>query len=422
MKISNKEKIMLGILGVMLIGIGYYNYVYKDHTFKVQEKEEEYFQIEERYNKAIETINSIESKKSDIKILKNTIDNMSVVFYPIISEEHLILELDNLLKNNSLEASIEFENIKSEDIENEQYENVALSESSLQNIADEYIEIESNIKTSEKEEKIESDNLNNDQNLTSEEISVNNELSEKSENISKDKVHQLRCNISFTGTYENLMNFFKEINDNNKMGVNSINIGEESLEEIKGSMVIEIYAIPKINDEINEYLQWDFNKEYGKYVPFGPETSSSNIDVEINSDDFIISVKSINSVLPTITIGKADDKLKSTYIYADNNSVEDVEIELTKENNKYYYKYKTNKESYPVEYEVNKVEFTHLSKNINISVLSENRVNQEDKSGMKLKVINNTDKLVNVNISDDDSNNKRVVVEGDSSKVSVNQK
>ncbi|CAI3579562.1 MAG: pilus assembly protein PilO [Paraclostridium bifermentans] len=422
MKISNKEKIMLGILGVMLIGIGYYNYVYKDHTFKVQEKEEEYFQIEERYNKAIETINSIESKKSDIKILKNKIDNMSVVFYPIISEEHLILELDNLLKNNSLEASIEFENIKSEDIENEQYENVALSESSLQNIADEYIEIESNIKTSEKKEKVESDNLNNDQNLSSEEISVNNELSEKSENISKDKVHQLRCNISFTGTYENLMNFFKEINDNNKMGVNSINIGEESLEEIKGSMVIEIYAIPKINDEINEYLQWDFNKEYGKYVPFGPETSSSNIDVEINSDDFIISVKSINSVLPTITIGKADDKLKSTYIYADNNSVEDVEIELTKENNKYYYKYKTNKESYPVEYEVNKVEFTPLSKNINISVLSENRVNQEDKSGMKLKVINNTDKLVNVNISDDDSNNKRVVVEGDSSKVSVNQK
>ena len=409
MRISNKEKIMLGILGVMLIGIGYYNYVYKEHAFKVQEKEEEYFQIEERYNKAIETINSIESKKSDIKILKNKIDNMSVVFYPIISEEHLILELDNLLKNNSLEASIEFENIKSEDIENEQYENVALSESSLQNIADEYIEIESNIKTSEKEEKIESDNLNNDQNLTSEEISVNNESSEKSENISKDKVHQLRCNISFTGTYENLMNFLKEINDNNKMVVNSINVGEESLEEIKGSMLIEIYAIPKINDEINEYLQWDFNKEYGKYVPFGSETSSSNIYTEINSDDFIISVRSINSVLPTITLGKADDKLKNTYIYADNNSVEDVEIELTKENNKYYYKYKTNKESYPVEYEGNKVEFNPVSKNINISVLSENRVNQEDKSGMKLKVINNTDKLVNVNISDDDSSNKRAV-------------
>ena len=335
MKISNKEKIMLGILGVMLIGIGYYNYVYKELAFKVQGKEEEYIQIEERYNKAIETINSIESKKSDIKILKNKIDNISVAFYPIISEEHLILELDNLIKNNSLEASIEFENIKSEDIENEQYENVSLPESSLQNIADEYIEIESNIKASEKEEKVESDSLSNDKNLSSEEISVNNELNEKSENISKDKVHQLRCNINFTGTYENLLNFLKEINDNNKMVVNSINIGEESLEEIKGSMVIEIYAIPKINDEINEYLQWDFNKEYGKYVPFGSETSSSNIDTEINLDDFVISVKSINSVLPTITIGKADDKLKSTYIYADNNSVEEVEIELTKENNKY---------------------------------------------------------------------------------------
>ena len=420
MKISNREKIMLGILGVILIAIGYYNFVYKDVVLKVQGKEEEYLQIEERYNKAIETINLRESKKSDVKILKNKIDNMSVNFYPIISEEHLILELDNLLKNNNLEASIEFENIKSEDIEIEQNENVDLSESSLQNIADEYMEIESNTETSEREEKADLDNLNNDENSINEESSVNNE---SNENISKDKVHQLRCKISFSGTYENLMNFLKEINENsNKMIVNSINLGEESIEEIRGNMEIEIYAIPKINDEVNEYLKWDFSNEYGKYVPFGSETSSSSINNEISTDDFIISVRSINSVLPTITVGKSDDKSKSTYIYADSNSVEDIEMELTKEDNKYYYKYKTSKESYPLEYDRNKVEFNPVSKNINISVFSESRVNQNDKSGMKLKVINNTDKLVNVNISDDDKNNKRVIVEGDSSNLSVNQK
>lgn len=420
MKISNKEKIMLGILAVMLIGISYYNFVYKDMALKVKDKEEEYLQIEERYNKAIETINSIGSKKSDIKILKNKIDNMSVNFYPIISEEHLILELDNLLKNNNLEASIQFESIKSEDIESEQNENTDLSESSLQNIADEYMEMESNGEKSEKEEKADSDNLSNDGNSNSKENSVNDQ---SSENISKDKVHQLRCNISFSGTYENLMNFLKEINENNnKMVVNSMNIAEESIEEIKGSMEIEIYAIPKINDEINEYLQWDFNNEYGKYVPFGSETSNYNIDNEVSLDDFVISVKSVNSVLPTITVGKSDDKTKSTYIYADSNSVEDVEIELTKEDGKYYYKYKTSKENYPVDYEGNKLEFNPTSKSINISVFSESRVNNDDKSGMKLKIINNTDKLVNVNISDDDENNKRVFVEGDSSKISVNQK
>ena len=54
--------------------------------------------------------------------------------------------------------------------------------------------------------------------------------------------------------------------------------------------------------------------------------------------------------------------------------------------------------------------------------MSEGRLNSDDKSGIKLKITNNTDSLVNVNVGDDDSSNPRVTVDGDSKKISVNQK
>ena len=38
MKISNKEKIMLCILGIIIIGFGYYQFVYLFQATKIEEK------------------------------------------------------------------------------------------------------------------------------------------------------------------------------------------------------------------------------------------------------------------------------------------------------------------------------------------------------------------------------------------------
>ncbi|ETJ19377.1 Type IV pilus assembly protein PilO, partial [human gut metagenome] len=89
----------------------------------------------------------------------------------------------------------------------------------------------------------------------------------------------------------------------------------------------------------------------------------------------------------------------------------------------YYYKYKTSKGSYPKDYSGNGAQFAPISDGkISIDIMSEGRLNSDDKSGIKLKITNNTDSLVNVNVSDDDKNNQRVTVDGNSSKISVNQK
>ena len=97
---------------------------------------------------------------------------------------------------------------------------------------------------------------------------------------------------------------------------------------------------------------------------------STNANKGITSD-FIASVKSITSDLPTIMIGKANDDLRTTYVYADSNSEENVEMILTQDGDKYYYKYKTSKGTFPANYNGLGAEFVPTSKNIVLNVLSE---------------------------------------------------
>ena len=106
MRISNKEKIMLYILGIIIIGFIYYQFVYSYQMNIIQDKMKNQNEIEQKYTEAENTINSIESKKSDLKILKAKISDESLSFYPTISEEHIILELDTLLKDSGLNGGI----------------------------------------------------------------------------------------------------------------------------------------------------------------------------------------------------------------------------------------------------------------------------------------------------------------------------
>ena len=96
MKISNKEKIMLSILGIVLIALVYYQFIFSAQMSAIEEKTKTNDAIVEKYNSSMNTINSIESRKSDVKILNAKISDEALPFYPTISEEHIILELDKL--------------------------------------------------------------------------------------------------------------------------------------------------------------------------------------------------------------------------------------------------------------------------------------------------------------------------------------
>ena len=418
MRISNKEKIMLYILGIIIIGFIYYQFVYSYQMNIIQDKMKKQNEIEQKYTEAENTIKAIESKKSDLKILKAKISDESLSFYPTISEEHIILELDALLKDSGLNGGIKFNPIISDGVEKaKDKDNKTLQKSSIQGIVDQYNNVVDGKK--ENNSKSEKSNLNN--NVSS--SNSNNDTSGDSKDKKKNTVQYVKCEVSFEGSYDELSKMLNTIGKNEKkMVVNSIKIDEDTLNSVKGTINIEIYSIPKIDDELESYLDWKLNNTYGKTVPFSTGSANGNVQANKDTGDFIASVKSSTSDLPTVMLGKADDSLRTTYIYGDSNSQENVEMILTQDGDKYYYKYKTSKGTFPANYDGIGEEFVPASQNIDLKIQSENRVTSNDKSELKLKIVNKTDKLLNVDISGDDSADPRVTIEGDGSNISVNQK
>lgn len=421
MKISNREKLMLSILGIIVLGMGYYNFVYKSLSQKVMTMENKKNEAETDYNTAVTTIQNIDSKKSDLKILKSEILECSSGFYPTISEEHIILELNQLLTESGLSGGIKFEPIVSQSVEESEKEIVSIPKSSVQGFVDEYSKLnpDSGIKNSNKASEQDNSNVN-----TSNSSEDSKKDAVTSNNKNSNSIQYLKCSINFKGTYENLNAFLKSIRESKrKIMVNSLTSSQDSTNGISGTVKLEIYSIPKIDGELEEYLKWNTDGSNN-----GTATFSSNLvsDIQENDDekvDFVLSLKPMNSDLPSVIMGKAKDSTRTTYVYADSNKTENVELILTQEGDKYYYKYKTSKGTYPKDFNGNGVEFIpELSTSINVDVFSENRTNSDDEAGVKLKVTNNTDMLVNVNISGDDSTNPRITVDGDGNSISVNQK
>lgn len=428
MKLSNKEKTMLFILSIIIISFVYYQYVYSVQVSQIEQKTKEESELEQKYNNAINTIKVLDDKKSDVKILKTKIDNEAEPFYPTISEEHIILELNALLDQSDLDSSIKFNSIVSDSVESADKKITDLPDSSLQAIVDKY----NNKTTSDTKTATSTDNKTNAKK------SENNSNTNNSKDKKKNTVQYVKFEINFEGSYDGLNKFLSVIEENKKkIVVNSVKISSDTSDPIKGTINLEIYAIPKINSDLEEYLKWDLNNTYGKSMPFGAASGSiqttTNNNENNNNDntqtvqenavtsDFIASVKSVTSDLPKVIIGKAKDDLRTTYVYGDSSSQESAEITLTQDGDKYYYKYKTSKGSFPTNYDGIGEEFIPLSTNIFLNVLSEIRVNNEDNSSLKLKVINKTDKKVDVNIYGDDSSNPRVTIEGDESTVKVNK-
>lgn len=406
MKASEKEKRLLGILLIVLVGFCYYQFGYLKFDERIAELTAEKNTVEAEYNEAIKLVETLPIRKKNIEVVGLKIDDILKVFYPKLSQEHIILELDQLLNDSGLEGNISFSPATIgiiEDANKGESENLI---GSLYETVENYNDL------------FDVEGSSKDNTPIKQEESVQ-------DNTTKDTVEQKKISISFTGTYYELQKFLLNVDERQKrIVVNSISISSKSIDEITGVMELELYAVPKPADKDTEYLLWEIENTYGKSSPFsGAGGSSSTIEDSVNkkdSYDFIISSKASASDLPSIMMGKANDESKLSYVYDDSDKVENVEIVLSKKNDRYYVKYKTKMGSYPSSYNGDGVEFLPTSDdNIVLQIVSEKRIGANDKNGIVVKVVNNTDKAVKTIIKDDDQINPRVKVQGTGNKVDV---
>ncbi len=404
MKVSKREKFLLGVLVLIIICTAYYKLVYERQYAKLQEIKQEESELNKKYNEMLSNINTITKNKSDIKILRDSIGSKSMLLYPKIYQDRIIIELNKLLNNAGIKGSLTFSEVTVSPIE-AYFSEVA--DPKEQPSLEQVVEESSKEKTKEDvEEKLEeTKELGEDQ-------ATKRDEGESTGN----KVEQMKVSVSFNGTYKNVAKFVKLISEYERiLAMPNINITASGNDEVSGTLDLEFYSIPKINPyEDSKYLKWTFDEEYGKENPFleGSQSSMASRTSEGNNYALIMALKGVNSDLPSLTLGKENDLTRESYIYNDENKKVDVEIQVNKEGGKYYIKYKTEKSSYPSDYSKKGIELRNMDEeNINIAIYSSKRIGIDDKVGANIKVINNAnDKKVSLTIIDDDKTSPRVQI------------
>ena len=426
MNISKREKYLIGILLTVLICFVYYQFIYTKQVGKLATKRAEKNQVEQRYNDVMDNISKLDSKEENLKILKLTVLDKSKSLYPTIMQEKIIIELDKLLNDSGLKGNIAFSPVEVASVEKMVSPEIQKAESSLKAIADEY----SGDATKDETSNIESNNENNNTSTEGNEGQVPQDSQEVSPEQNGATSEQLKVAINFSGSYESLKKFISSVqNYERKIVITNITISSKSQEELTGVMNLEFHAVPKLSDEDMEYLIWTLNNVYGKEILFSSGAASgayaSTIEEQNNKkdiNDFVMMLRSSLSELPTVTIGRAKDESRESYIYSDNDKVEEVEMSFDEANGKTYYKYKTAGSYYPKDNSSEGKEFTSKSEDIVLEIMSEKRGESSDNSGIKLKVVNNTSKKVEIIVKDDDTSNPRVSVTSEGNTVNVTKK
>ena len=397
MKINKREKTLLFVLALGVVGFGYYKVVWDYQYNKLKDLKSKELKVKEEYNHDVKMVNSTEPNKEEINIFNSEIQNLTSGFYSNISQPNIILELNNLMNDANVKGTMNFSEIKTMPVMDKQ-------------------DGDSSSKSEDDENPNQIQGIVNDYNNITDKKKNEDNKDKKQEEIYN--LSQMTVSLSVNGTYDNVMKFMKSIEENPKhINILNFNLSAQTDGNVSANMNIQLVAIPKIDASKEEFTTAD--EKYGKENPFsgasavGIGTIENELENSKVKNDFLMTVRPINSDLPTIVLGKSDDKDKKTYLNNDENSVSNIEMYISGDNGKYYYKYKVEGKSYPTKFEGNGEEFKPNGNDINFEIFSEKRVNNDDKSGANIKIVNSSDKEVNLIINKDDEKSPRVNVTTD---------
>lgn len=408
MKISQREKNLLIAVSCVLVAVLYYQFIFVPKQDEIEGLEQELSDVQLRYDQVMENIATLEKRKDKIIKVSAGITEKTNVLYPTLIQEKIILALDELINESNIQATIGFSQVSAQAVEPFTGGTYESPQSSLSGLANDY------------------------HTLTNEGSLVEEDASNAQSNLvtSTSTAELMSISLTFTGAYENVKSFIDAVQEwNYNLIITNLSLTPLNDTEVSGSLTLEFYAIPKLEGQDQDYLTWTLENTYGKEMPFSngaasgaySSTMEQLLAVGVKAYDFMVLVRSSTSDLPAVTIGKALDETRESYLFTDKNEVETVKITLTQQDDKYYYQFETSQGKYPQGEEA-AMEFTPINDSIEFQVMSESRPDVTDAVGVNLNIINNTDLVVNVEVKDDDQTNPRVKVVSEGFTINVTNK
>lgn len=396
MKMTKREKKMLIGLGVLVLCAVYFQFLVTPQLETIRQLDEQLAALTTKVQLVKQEHSPNSSFNKDYKILHTKTAAVTQPFLSEIQQEKLILLLDDLIGQSELKPlTIAFSDIELSEIKDATQEEMKVNP--LKQLVDQYKTPENQANT-QKETKTPSEVLKAEEDLP--------------------MVDKMSSTIAFQGSYGKLLQFMKGLEEQEKrFSIKSIAISKGEDDSFLGTILIDFYGLPKLFPNKDDNMAWEFDNSYGKDNPFDPFSGYSYGNIEQTATeqaiakltyDFFLSVRPISSDLPTIMMGDLSDKTLDSYVYADNQNYEEVVFQLIQEGDQYFYKYKTQTDSYPSDYEGDRIAFDPRGSTVNMRITSFERNSDTDLSGVNLTVLNQTDLKLNIVIEYEDTDKPRV--------------
>lgn len=217
--------------------------------------------------------------------------------------------------------------------------------------------------------------------------------------------YQAAFPIRYTGTYDSVKDFIDYImNFEYRMNIDTISIAYDTENDIAtGTINLNAYAVAGGGREA-ESVDVDVDNGVDNIFIGGadsPSTQTYSYDADngatiVNDNDIKIVLNDANNDAAAGIVVSSGGS--ATNVTSSENSVQTVALHIYEEDGKNYATYAIGDSEYTTEI---------TSNNVKIYVASSERVNSDDKNGVKLNVTNDTNLVVFVKVADDDTSSPR---------------
>lgn len=443
MNLTPRDKKLLIALGIVVFIVVFLKFLILPKFNNITTLKTDIDALKNTYAMNITYKAKTESLDSDIKILSTKLQNLRAIYPPNINVDELLIIMKELISGSTLEVrSMTFERAKPTNLlakddttskaQGENTTNTPVVDGNNQTIAQ-----QQSVTVSSLLNYFYLWGLKSQQNANSTEAIV----------IPDGKGYSVLVKIDGKGTNEQIKSFLVSLGElDNRAYCKNISIVNEqngrsdtSNNMLKFSAEIEFYGI--MDKGAGEY----YLLPYGKWMPIDAAGKSnvfeayngfdiSNVskdktassiskmqDENISSSDAlgnydfsVIASAFGGGLAPSVSVACKNPEASRTYsnpiVYGDSKSTENVEIFIEKKAGKYYCKFKTDHEQYPDKQYNETFEFIPVGKDLKLIILSSERSGDEDKAGVNITLINNTDKKLVYNIKFEDKKSPRVKI------------
>ncbi|AEY65104.1 hypothetical protein [Clostridium sp. BNL1100] len=452
MKLTQRDKKLLIVLGVVIFTVVFLKFLLLPKLGSISQLKTDIATLSDSYAVNMAYKAKVNRIDGDIKILSKKLGDLREIYPPSIDSDELLVLMKNLTSEAGLEVkSISFGAIGGMDGNKADYK--AESKNTDTKEAGTPDAKTDNIPENGDGSKLGNGILSDIRNyfylwgLKSKKSSVVDEA------VPDGKSYGVSVKLEATGSNEEIKAYFDKLSKlKNKAICKAVSIspGQNSVQNdkdkknLKLSAEIVFYGI--MDKGAGDYYmledgKWapipangkkDIFKYYNGFNPLGQSGYTQNTDISNNENsvenkdksqldevipstyDFSVVASHFGGGLaPSVSINCKNPALpENSYsvVYGDNKGTENAEIYIEQKNGKYYCKFKTEHESYPDMQYSKTMEFVPVGEDLKLVIISSERQDENDNAGVKLNIINNSDKQLVYKIYMDDPSLPRVEI------------